>query len=71
MFTNKIYKSKNHHYYAVDIMGDRHKATEYAVFRTGCKAFMYRIFNDLKLYQVDVIVKDDKVYSEFITEVED
>lgn len=70
MFTSKIYKSKNHHY-AVDIKGDKHKATQYAVFRTGCKAYTYRVINGLKLYQVDVIIKDGKVFSEFITEVED
>ena len=70
MFTEKIYKSKNHHYYAV-VNDVKYKATEYAVFRTGCKAFMYWIFKNLKLYQVDVIVKDGKVISEFITELED
>ena len=69
--TKEIVKGIDNKYYAITIGDERIKATEYAIFRTGCKAFMYRVFKNLKLYQVDVIAKDGKVYSEFITEVED
>ena len=68
MFTNKIYKSKNHHYYAVDIMGDKHKATEIPHYRTGCKAFKYHINNYPHFYVIDVVTKNDVVMSENITE---
>lgn len=70
MFDFNVTKQIDSNGYAITIGDERIKATEYAVFRTGCKAFMYRMFKNLKLYQVDVIVKNGKVYSEFITELE-
>lgn len=68
--TKEIVKGIDNKYYAITIGDERIKATEYALFRTGCKAFTYKIFKNLKLYQVDVITKNGKVDGEFITEVE-